>query len=84
MVANPARGQLNRGDDFCLSSFAPENLVLRDRFSRPVPSRVSLLISIPRLNLALTHGIPPTFRDGVHTTAIGSVPSSSGHETAYR
>ena len=31
-----------------------------------VPSRVSLLISILRLNLVLTYGIPPEFRDGVH------------------
>ena len=31
-----------------------------------VPSRVSLLISILRLNLVLTYGIPPDFRDGVH------------------
>ena len=28
-----------------------------------VPSRVSLLISILRLNLVLTHGIPPDFRN---------------------
>ena len=31
-----------------------------------VPSRVSLLISILRLNLVLTYGIPPQFRGGVH------------------
>ena len=32
-----------------------------------VPSRVSLLISIRRVNLVLTYyGIPPDFRDGVH------------------
>ena len=31
-----------------------------------VPSRVSLLISILRLNLVLTYGIPPEFRCGVH------------------
>ena len=32
-----------------------------------VPSRVSLLISIPsRLNMVRTHGIPPEFRGGVH------------------
>ena len=30
------------------------------------PSRVSLLISILRLNLVLTYGIPPEFRGGVH------------------
>ena len=31
-----------------------------------VPSRVSLLISILRLNRVLTYGIPPEFRGGVH------------------
>ena len=31
-----------------------------------VPSRVSLLISILRLNMVLTYGIPPEFRGGVH------------------
>ena len=31
-----------------------------------VPSRVSLLISILRLNLALNYGIPPEFRGGDH------------------
>ena len=31
-----------------------------------VPSRVSLLISILRLNLVLTYGISPQFRSGVH------------------
>ena len=60
-VANPARGQLNRENEYSLSAFAPENLVSRDGF----PFRVSLLISILRLNLALTYGIPPEFRGGV-------------------
>ena len=36
-VANPARGQLNRENNTPLSTFAPENLVSRDGFSRPVP-----------------------------------------------
>ena len=36
-VANPARGQLNRENDIPLSPCAPENLVSRDGFSRPVP-----------------------------------------------
>ena len=31
-----------------------------------VPSRVSLLISILRLNLVLTYRIPPEFRGGDH------------------
>ena len=40
-VANPARGQRNRKNDFSLYPFSPENLV-RETGSA-VPSRVSLL-----------------------------------------
>ena len=36
-----------------LSPFAPENLVSRDGFSLPAPSRVSLLYSILRLYLVV-------------------------------
>ena len=39
-VANRARGQLNRENEYfniSLSPFAPENSVSRDGFSRPVP-----------------------------------------------
>ena len=36
-VANPARGQLNRGKNIPLSPCVPEDLVSRDGFSRPVP-----------------------------------------------
>ena len=57
-----------------------------------VPSRVSLLVSVLRLNLVLTYGIPPEFRGGVHLFtryfkplyAIGTVPNLSGHTIAYR
>ena len=49
---------------FSLSPFAPENLISRD--GSAVPSRVSLLISILRLNLVITYEIPPEFRGGVH------------------
>ena len=63
-VANPARGQLNRETNIPLSPYVPENLVSRDGFSRP--SRVSLLISILRLNPVLSYGISPKFRGGVH------------------
>ena len=45
--------------DSSLTAFAPENLVSRD--GSAVPSRVSLLISILRLNLVLTYRIPPEF-----------------------
>ena len=67
-VANPARGQLNRGKHISLSAFAPENWS-RETGSA-VPSRVSLLISILRLNLVLTYGIPPGFHGSVHLLFI--------------
>ena len=65
-VANPARGQLNRGKiNIPLSPCVAENLVSRDGFSRPVPRQPAHL-SILRLNLVLTYGIPLEFRGGVH------------------
>ena len=48
-----------------LSAFAPDNLVSRETASA-VPSRVSLLMSILRLNMVLTYGIPPELRGGGH------------------
>ena len=64
-VANPARGQLNRENEYspvpvtCLRIWPRET-------GLAVPSRVSLLISMLRLNLVLTYGIPPEFRGDVH------------------
>ena len=46
-----------------------------------VPSRVSLLISILRLNLVLTYGIPPEFRGGVH---LWNRHTPSGQSRVYR
>ena len=63
-VANPSRGQLNRKNNIPLSPCVPENLPRE--MGSAVPSCVSLLISILRLNLVLTYGIPPEFRGGVH------------------
>ena len=60
-LANPARGQLNREVNISLSPYVTENLV-----SSAVPSRVSVLISILRLNLVLTYGMPPELRGGVY------------------
>ena len=48
-----------------------------------VPSRVSLLISILRLNLVLTHGIPPEFRGGVHLFILNR-HTPSGQSRVYR
>ena len=42
------------------------NLAACETESAVVPSRVSLLISILRLNLVLTYGIAPEFRGGVY------------------
>ena len=50
--------------DISLTPFAPENLG-RETVSA-VSSRVSLLISMLRLNLVLTYEVPPEFRGGVH------------------
>ena len=48
-----------------------------------VASRVSLLISILRLNLVLTYGIPPEFRGGVHLL-IYNRHAPSGQSRVYR
>ena len=64
-VANPARGQLNRENEyFPVRVRAWEfGLTRRARPSRPA-SACSL--STPRQTLVLTHGISPAFCDGVH------------------
>ena len=55
---------------------------------RPPRTASSCTCSTLRLNLVLTRKIPPAFRGSVHfitsPTAIGSVPSLSGHAIAYR
>ena len=48
-----------------------------------VPSRVSLLISILRLNLVLTYGIPTEFRGGIHTFILNR-HTPSGQTRVYR
>ena len=64
-VANPARGQLNRENVFfpCLRS---RLRIWPRETGSAVLSRVSPLVIILRLNLALTYGIPPEFRGSVH------------------
>ena len=64
-VANSTRGQLNRENKYFLCLRSRLRFWSRETGS-VVPSRVSLLISIFRLNLVLTYGIPPDFRGGVH------------------
>ena len=63
-VANPNCGQLNKKMNISLSRSCLK--IWSRETGSAVPSRVSLLISILRLNLVLTYGIPPEFRGGVH------------------
>ena len=61
-VANPARGQLNRKNEYFIFPCPRSRLRTwsRETSSAVVPSRVSLPISIIlRVNLVLTCGIPP-------------------------
>ena len=51
--------------------------------SSAVPSRVSLLISILRLNLVLTYGITPEFRGDVHLFILNH-HTPSGQSRVYR
>ena len=79
MVAYFALGQLNRKSISSLSPFSPEILVSRDGFGSPV-----CLVSVRsflrlRRNLVLTLGIPPAFRDDIHTDR--QLPS--GQSRAY-
>ena len=65
-VANPARGELNTENEyFSVRVFLRLRIWSRETGSA-VPFRVSLLISILRLNRVLTYGIPHEFRGGVH------------------
>ena len=64
-VANPARGQLNREEKENSCSRSCLGIWSRETGSA-VPSHVSLLISILRLNLVRTYGIPPEFRGVVN------------------
>ena len=64
-VANPARGQLNRENDFFFRPRLRLRIFSRETGSA-ISSRASLPISILRLNLVLNYEIPREFRGGVH------------------
>ena len=78
-VANPARGQLNRGKKKKLSAFAPENLVSRDGFGSPVPRQPAYLHTQAESGAYLQDSSPvPRRRPFINFKplyAIGSVPS---------
>ena len=85
-VANPARGQLNRENNIPLSPCVPENLVLRDGFSRPVPRQPAHLHTQAESGAYLRDSSRvPRWRPFMKPPyAIGSVPSLPGHAIAYR
>ena len=83
-AANPARGQLNRENNIPLSPCVPENLVSRDGFSRPVPRQPAHLHTQAESGAYLRDSSRvPRRRPMKPPYAIGSVPSLSGHATAY-
>ena len=69
-VANPDRGQLAEQGKLILPCPRSRLRIWSHETGSTVPFRVSLLISILRLNLVLTYGIPPEFRDGVHSLSV--------------
>ena len=81
-LPTPARGQLNRE----LSPCVPENLVSRDRFSRPVPRQPAHLHTQAESGAYLRDSsrIPRRRPFMKPPYAIVSVPSLSGHAIAYR
>ena len=87
-VANPARGQLNRENEYSPVAFAPENLVLRDGFGSPVPRQPTHLHTQAESGAYLRYSSRvPRRRPSIHLKspyAIGSVPSLSGYAIAYR
>ena len=85
-VANPARGQLNRGMNIPLSPYVPENLVSRDGFTRPVPRQPAHFHIQAESGAYLRDSsrVPRRRPFMKPPYAIGSVPSSSDHLIAYR
>ena len=87
-IANPARGQLNRENSYSLVPVRAWQFGLARRVQPSRPASACSL-SILRLNMVLTHGIPPDFRAMPiylfkPPYAIGSVPRRSGHAIAHR
>ena len=79
--ASPSRGQLNREIFFLVRVRSCLRIWSRETGSA-VPSRVSLPISILRLNLVLTYEIPPEFHGGVHLFILNR-HTPSGQSQVY-
>ena len=88
-VANPARCQLNRENEYFPSAFAPENLVSReDGFGNLVPHQLAHLHTQTESGAYSRNSARvPRRRPFIYLKppyAIGPVPSLSGHAIAYR
>ena len=85
-VANPARGQLNRENEYSRPRACLKNLVSRDGFSRPVPRQPAHLHTQAESGAYLRDSsrVPRRRPFMKPPYAIGSVPSLSGHAIAYR
>ena len=85
---NPARGQLDRENEYSPAPFVPEDLVSRDGFSRPVPRQPARSPYSGWIWCLLTRFLPISAAASIYLFkspyAIGSVPSLSGHAIAYR
>ena len=87
MVTNTARGQLNRENTHFPVLVCALRIWSREMGSVARPALACSFFTL-RLNLVLTHGIPPDFYGDfclfIPQTAIGSVPTLSSHAIAYR
>ena len=84
-VANPARGHLNRKHEYFIFPCPHSRLRIWSRETdSAVPSRISLLISVIRLNLVLTYEIPPVFHGGFHVFVYLNRHTPSGQSRVYR
>ena len=82
-VANPARGQLNRENEYFPVRVRAWQLGLsRNGFGSLVPRQPAHLHNT-QANLVLTYGIPPEFRGGVHLFILYR-HMSSGQSRVYR
>ena len=79
MFAIPARGQLN----IIFPCSRARLRIWSRKTGSAVPSRVSLLISILRINLVLTYGIPPEVRGSDHLFIINR-HTPSGQSRVHR
>ena len=87
MVANTARGQLNRGEVFFSYPRSPLRILSRETGSA-VPSRVSLFILHTQAESGAysqdSSSIPRRRPHNIPSTATGSFPRFSDHAYAYR